>query len=142
MKESILFLLLITLISVPSNSQDSTRHLTLEEAISASVSNNDAMKLSTLDAQISKSKLRQTDALFLPQVNFTYSALVTNNPLQAFGLKLQQGSIKETDFNPTRLNDPPSTRDFSAKVEVQQPLLNLDMHYQRKAVANQVEMHQ
>ena len=131
-----------SLTTYTSLSQDSTRYLTLQEAISAAVSNNDAIKLSTLDEQVARAKFRQTDAMFLPQVDFSYSAVTTNNPMNAFGFKLQQQSIKESDFNPKQLNNPSATSDFSAKFVLQQPLLNLDMRYQRKSSEKQVEVYQ
>lgn len=141
-KPRLLFLFIISLASHDSWSQENAKHLSLQEAITTSVSNNDAIKLSALDVQVARSKFRQTDATVLPQANFTYSAFTTNNPLNAFGLKLQQRSIAATDFDPELLNNPSATPDFSAKFELQQPLLNVDMLYQRKAAAKQVEMYQ
>ena len=141
-KKRLLSLFIVSLISYASRSQDSAIHLSLQEAITASVSNNDAIKLSALDVQVARAKFRQTDAILLPQVNFSYTAVTTNNPLNAFGFKLQQRSITEADFNPKLLNNPSATPDFSAKFELQQPLLNVDMLYQRKGAAKQVEMYQ
>jgi outer membrane protein TolC len=141
-KKRLLSVFIVSLISYTSRSQDSIKHLSLQEAITVSVSNNDAMKLSALDVQIAATKFRQTDAMLLPLANFSYSAFTTNNPLNAFGSKLQQKSITEADFQPKLLNNPSATADFSAKVELQQPLLNVDMLYQRKAAAVQIEMYQ
>ena len=132
----------VSLISGASWSQDGVKHLSLQEAITAAVSNNDAIKLSALDIQVARAKFHQTDAMLLPQANFSYTAVKTNDPLNSFGFKLQQGSIKNADFNPDVLNNPSATTDFSAKLELQQPLLNVDMLYQRKAAAKQVEMYQ
>ena len=108
-------LFIVSLISYLSRSQNSNTHLSLHEAITASVSNNNAIKLSALDVQIAKAKFRQTDAILLPQANFSYTAVTTNNPLNAFGFKLQQRSITAADFNPKLLNNPSVTSDFSAK---------------------------
>ncbi|HEX7902450.1 MAG TPA: TolC family protein [Chitinophagaceae bacterium] len=141
-KKKLLLVFVVSLISCASLAQKSAKHLSLQEAIAASISNNDAIKLSALDVQIASAKFRQTDAIFLPQANFSYSALTTNNPLNAFGFKLQQKSITEADFQPKLLNKPSATPDFSAKFELQQPLLNMDMLYQRKAAIVQVEMYQ
>ncbi len=121
--------------------QDSSKYLGLQEAISAAVSNNSAVKLASLDEEIAKSKYRQTDAIFLPQANFSYTAFSSNNPLNAFGFKLQQKSITAADFNPALLNNPSSTPDFTTKMELQQPLVNVDMIYQRKGAAKQMEMY-
>lgn len=141
-KKTLLLLFIISLISYVSRSQDSTKHLTLQEAIEASASNNNAIKLTALDVQVATAKFRQTDAIFLPQANFSYSAFTTNNPLNAFGFKLQQKSIAAADFDPKLLNDPSATQDFSAKFELQQPLVNLDMFYQRKGAAKQIEVYE
>lgn len=141
-KERLLLFFIVSLISHVSQSQDSVKHLRLQEAITASVTNNNAIRLSALDVQVATSKFRQTDAMLLPQANFSYSAFTTNNPLNAFGFKLQQRSITAADFDPKVLNDPSATQDFSAKFELQQPLLNFDMLYQRKAAAVQIEMYE
>lgn len=133
---------IVSLISYASRSQDSAMHLSLPEAIAAAASNNDAIKLSVLDVQVARAKFRQTDAIHLPVADFSYTAASTNNPLNAFGFKLQQKSITGADFNPHLLNNPSATTDFSARVELQQPLLNVDMLYQRKGAARQVEMYQ
>ena len=141
MKKEML-LLLFVVAGYASRPQDSTIHLSLQEAITASVSNNNAAKLSTLDVEIARAKFRQTDVILLPQANFSYTAITSNNPLIAFGSKLQQKSITAEDFNPHQLNNPSATPDFSGKFELQQPLLNVDMIHQRKGAAKQVEMYQ
>jgi len=143
MKPKMLFAVFIVLLfSSVSLSQSTVKHLSLREAIAAATSNNNAIKLSALDVQVAQTKLRQTDAIFLPQANFSYTAATTTNPLNAFGFKLQQGSITPADFNPELLNNPSATPDFSTKFELHQPLLNVDMLYQRKGAAKQVEMYQ
>jgi outer membrane protein TolC len=129
------------LIYETSVSQSNTSNLTLQDAISSAIANNDAVKFSRLDEQIAKSKLKQTDAIFLPQINLSYTSLATNNPLNAFGFKLQQKSIASTDFDPFKLNHPSSTYDFTSKIELQQPVISLDLLYQRKAAAVQMEMY-
>src|SRR6187402_471272 len=111
MKKEML-LLLFVVAGYASRPQDSTIHLSLQEAITASVSNNNAAKLSTLDVEIARAKFRQTDVILLPQANFSYTAITTNNPLIAFGSKLQQKSITAEDFNPHLLNNPSATPDF------------------------------
>lgn len=142
MKKRKLFSLFIVALPVfNATAQENTKHLGLQEAISASVTNNMAVKLAAADEDIAKTRYRQANAIFLPQVNFSYTALSTNNPLNAFGFKLQQKSISASDFNPALLNDPSATSDFTTKLEIQQPLVNMDMLYQRKAAASQADMY-
>lgn len=141
MKKEVLLLFTSLLVYQLSFTQDSTSFLTLQDAISSAIANNDAVKISSLDEQIAESKLKQTNAIFLPQVNFSFTSFATNNPLNAFGFKLQQKSITAYDFDPVKLNRPSPTYDFTTKLELQQPIINLDLLYQRKAAAVQTEMY-
>ncbi|HVU98051.1 MAG TPA: TolC family protein [Puia sp.] len=140
-KKRLLPLCIVFFISHASRSQDSSRHLSLQEAISASALNNDETKLSQLDEQIARAKFRRTDAIFLPQVEVSYAAVATDNSLNAFGFKLQQRLIDAADFNPKLLNNPSPATDFSAKIEFLQPLVNLDRINERKAAGKQIEMY-
>ena len=76
---------------------------------------------------------RQTNALFLPNITASHTAISTTNPLMAFGSKLNQEILTASDFNPALLNDPAKTQNFATVISVQQPLLNADGLYQRKA---------
>jgi outer membrane protein TolC len=67
--------------------------------------------------------------------------MTTNNPLNAFGFKLQQQSISAGDFNPDQLNHPGGTPDFMARADVQQPLVNMDQLFLRKSAAKEVEVY-
>jgi len=122
--------------------QDSIKLLRLDEAISATLNNNKAIQLAKLDESIAASNYKQTEAIYLPQVGFSYTAMSSNNPLNAFGFKLQQKSITQNDFNPSLLNSPGGTADFTTKLELQQPLINMDLLYKRKAAAKQTELYQ
>ena len=122
--------------------QTNTSPLSLADAISKATQNNRAVNLSKLDEQIAVSNYKQTEAIYLPQVGLSYTAMSTNNPLNAFGFKLQQKSISQGDFIPDLLNHPNGTPDFTTKIEVQQPLINMDMLYMRKGAAMQTELYQ
>lgn len=147
-RKKIIFPLLI-LVSLLSNAystsilaQDSTRYLSLNEAITNSLQNNQSVQLAEMDEKIAGARYKQTEAIYLPQIALSYTAMSTNNPLNAFGFKLQQKSISGSDFNPDLLNHPSGTPDFSTKIDVLQPIVNLDIWYQKKAAATQTEMYQ
>jgi hypothetical protein len=63
-----------------------------------------------------------------------YTAMVSDNPLNAFDIKLQQKNISQADFNPYLLNHPTGTWNFMTGINVQQPLINTDRLYERKSV--------
>ncbi|ANI89186.1 hypothetical protein A9P82_07705 [Arachidicoccus ginsenosidimutans] len=117
-----------------------TQTLQLKDAIASACENNKQVVLVNNDEQIATAKYKQTDAIFLPQVGVSYTALTTNNPLNAFGFKLQQQSIAQSDFQPDLLNHPGNTSNFSAQAMLQQPIFNPDLLYQRKAAKMQIEI--
>jgi outer membrane protein TolC len=140
MKRELRWLLFFSILTTKVLAQD-TLVLTLQNALNATLANNTELLLATLDQEKAIAKFRQTNSLFLPQVNVSYTAIVSNNPLNAFGFKLQQQSITSSDFNPQLLNNPSATQNYTAKAEFNQPLLNVEMLYQRKAAAQEVDVY-
>lgn len=101
--------------------------------------NNISLKISVEDFNQAKAEYQQTNAVFLPNITASYTAISTTNPLMAFGSKLNQEILTQADFNPTLLNNPSQVKNFATKLEIQQPLLNLDGLYQRKAAKSKME---
>lgn len=112
--------------------------LHLSDAVNAALKNNRELTLAAIDESIAANNLRQTDAFFLPRLSFSYTAMRTDNPLNAFGFKLQQQIVTQGDFNPALLNHPGGVSDITTKLDLQQPLLNADLLYKRQAAAAQV----
>ena len=73
-----------------------------------------------------------TNSVFLPGIEASHTGVTTNDPLSSFGFKLKQEIVQQADFDPARLNDPGSNENFGTKIEIQQPLLNLDGIYAEK----------
>ena len=115
--------------------------LTLQEALDAALINNKEIVLAKLEEEGASARFRQTNAVFLPQIKVSYTAMSSNNPLNAFGFQLQQQSITPADFNPDLLNNPSNTQNFMTKAEWQQPILNMDMLYMRKAAHEQTAIY-
>lgn len=137
------FLLLLSLVPFTTvKAQQTPENLGLDDAVAIALKNNRDIQVAELDEKIARARYKQTDAIFFPQAGISYSALTTNNPLNAFGFKLQQRTITQNDFNPGLLNHPSATSDFSARLEVQQPLINSDLIWQRKAAKNEAELYE
>ncbi|WP_276372647.1 TolC family protein [Chryseolinea sp. H1M3-3] len=141
MKKVFPLLLIFTITFSASLLAQDTVLLSLQEALDASLNNNKEIVIARLEEEGASARFNQTNAVFLPQVKLSYTALSTNNPLNAFGFKLQQESIAQSDFNPELLNNPASTQNFMTKAEFQQPLLNMDMLHMRKAAQQQVDVY-
>ena len=82
---------------------------------------------------------RQTNSLLMPSVSVSHTALTTTNPLMAFGFKLNQEQLTAADFNPDLLNNPNQIETFATRLEVVQPLINLDGFLARSAAKLKME---
>lgn len=140
MKRTTIITLSVIWLSLSVQAQ-SHRHITVEDAVNIAVENNSNIKISNLDRKIANADYHQTDAIFLPQVTLGYTALTTNNPLNAFGFLLQQESVTAMDFDPAKLNNPGATQNYGTQVEAKLPLLNQDMIYARKGARAQEEVY-
>lgn len=127
-----------TIVHLSSKGQDAS-YISIGEAVKTAIQNNSHVKMAEWDTKAANANFRQTDAVFLPQVNLDYTAVSTNNPLNAFGFLLQQRVVTAADFDPAKLNNPTASQDYSAKAEVKLPLLNMDMIYARKGAKAQEE---
>ncbi len=107
--------------------------ITKQEALQKVAENNYSIKMSQQDVLAAKGDYNQTNAVLLPTIKLSHTGIATTNPLMAFGSKLNQEILTSADFNPSLLNDPSQIEDFATRIEVQQPLINLDGLYQRKA---------
>ncbi|WP_439480803.1 TolC family protein [Chryseobacterium aquaticum] len=97
------------------------------------LNNNLQVKMAQKEAELADAELLGTRAMYLPNINASYTFSNTNNPLYAFGSRLNQERITMTDFNPDNLNSPKSISNFATKLEIQQPIINMDAVYQKKA---------
>jgi outer membrane protein TolC len=94
---------------------------------------NNKLKIGEQQVLATKGDYNQTNAVFLPNITVSHSGTATTNPLMAFGFKLNREIVRQTDFDPNKLNDPSQIEIFTTKLEVQQPLINVDGIFQRKA---------
>ena len=104
--------------------------------------NNSQLRISQQEFLAARAQYRQTNAVFLPKITASHTGYTTTNPLMAFGTKLNQETVTQSDFDPARLNNPDRIENFATKVEVQQPLLNMDGFYQRAAAKNKMKASQ
>ena len=101
--------------------------------------NNTSIKISKEEFNAAKAEYNQTNAVFLPNITASHTGISTTNPLMAFGSKLNQGILSQNDFNPTLLNDPTTTQNFATIIKLEQPVINLDGFYQRKAAKSKMQ---
>ncbi|MCO5234209.1 MAG: TolC family protein [Chitinophagales bacterium] len=113
--------------------------LDLDKAIESMKLNNTQLKVQQHDVRQSEEEYNGTLSAFLPRVSMNYVGFHTNDPLNAFGFKLQQGRITQMDFHPDLLNDPDGIGHFNTKFSLQQPILNFDIFPARKAIQAKIQ---
>ena len=104
------------------------------EVLEKVTNQNNKLKIGEQEVSSAKGDFNQTNAIFMPNISTSYTGMATNSPLMAFGFKLNQAVVTQEDFNPANLNNPSKTNMFTTTFEVQQPIINIDGVFQRKAV--------
>jgi outer membrane protein TolC len=139
-KKQVLFYLFICSF-LGSKAQSETKSLQLTDAVKLAVNQNRQISLAKKDEKIAQAQFKQTESIWLPQLNLSYTGFLTNQPLSAFGFKLQQAQVQQDDFNPAVLNHPDATGNAMAQLSLQQPIINQDLTYMRKAALKQSEVY-
>lgn len=132
------FVVVSFLLSGISYSQK-TRPISKTEVLTKVTEKNTSIKISGQEFNQARADYRQTHAVFLPNITASYTGMATTNPLMAFGSKLNQEILTQNDFNPALLNNPSQIENYATRFEIQQPLLNIDGIYQRKAAKANME---
>ncbi|WP_421810585.1 TolC family protein [Flagellimonas sp.] len=113
--------------------------ISLDDVLARVQESNASIQVSDQEAKMAKYDYRFSNSVFLPQISVSHTGMATTNPLMAFGSKLNQGILTQADFNPALLNDPDQVENFATVVSVEQPLINMDGFYQRKAAKTTME---
>ena len=142
MKKIKLILILSILIGVGKLQAQDTLPISKNELLQKVIEKNLQIKATEKAFQSARADYRQSNALFLPNINVSHTGISTTNPLMAFGSKLNQEILTASDFNPALLNDPAKTQNFATRIEVQQPLINLDGLYSRQAAKAKMDAFQ
>ena len=110
-----------------------------QEVLSKVSESNTSLKISEQDFNQARADYRQTNAVLLPNISVSHTGIATTNPLMAFGSKLNQEILTQNDFSPALLNDPSQIKNYATKFEIQQPLINVDGMFQRKAAKTKMQ---
>ncbi|MDP3352522.1 MAG: TolC family protein, partial [Flavobacteriaceae bacterium] len=107
--------------------------ITLKEAISNAQEKNRSILIANQQMKSAQADYNKSLGIILPQLNVSYTALATNDPLNAFGFTLQQQQVSMASFDPNALNNPERTNHYVSQIQVLQPLINIDGIFGRKA---------
>ena len=111
-----LFPLKLSAADIPSLTLPS---LTISDAMQLADKQNPRIKAALSQVSAAEHRITQAKSGFLPQVFFTETYNHTNNPMWAFGNRLNQEIITQTDFDPARLNHPDPINNFNSALSVE-----------------------
>ena len=138
MNTKIQFSLVLISLSLGAFAQD-TITISKNELLEKVTDKNLQIKIAEKTLAGAKADYNESNSLFLPKISASHTAMMTTNPLMAFGSKLNQEILTPADFNPALLNDPDKTENYATRIEVLQPLINIDGLYGRKAAKSKME---
>jgi outer membrane protein TolC len=138
MNTKIQFSLVLISLSLGAFAQD-TITISKNELLEKVADKNLQIKIAEKTLAGAKADYNESNSLFLPKISASHTAMMTTNPLMAFGSKLNQEILTPADFNPALLNDPDKTENYATRIEVLQPLINIDGLYGRKAAKSKME---
>ena len=138
MNTKIQFSLVLISLSLGAFAQD-TITISKSELLEKVADKNLQIKIAEKTLAGAKADYNESNSLFLPKISASHTAMMTTNPLMAFGSKLNQEILTPADFNPALLNDPDKTENYATRIEVLQPLINIDGLYGRKAAKSKME---
>lgn len=96
--------------------------LTIDEAIRAAWSTHPLLAASQAGAEAARADAERAGDSRWPTLSLTAKAVRTDEPMMAFGIRLDQGRITQADFDPAKLNDPASIGAVGGGVSLQVPL--------------------
>ena len=119
-------LLCLALLRLPglalSQESSNSSPLSLEEAIRTALEKNPRLTAARFQVDASTAKISQARSGLYPRIDFSESFARTNNPAQAFALRLNQEQITLRDFDPSRLNDPSSINNYASTFSLTMPI--------------------
>ncbi|PIW70124.1 MAG: hypothetical protein COW08_03505 [Ignavibacteriales bacterium CG12_big_fil_rev_8_21_14_0_65_30_8] len=133
-KFAIISLLLIT-INLKAQDAESIK-MSLTDALQLAKEKNFELKLAQAEVDKMSADKNKSLSVFLPQITVSETFTRTNDPLNVFAFKLKQQIITTADFNPAILNNPNEKYNFNTRIDINQPLINLDGFFGRAAAAD------
>lgn len=96
--------------------------LTLAEAVATGLREHPVLRAAGHGVEAAEARVGAARAGFLPRVDFSEGFARSNNPVFAFGTKLDQGRFAPEDFAIDRLNRPDPTSNFQTRLSLTQSL--------------------
>lgn len=135
-KHRINLLLVFTILFSSLGFSQESKMISLDEAIELTRLNNKDLAMKKAEVASAYQEFQKTNSVFLPKIELSETGVQTDNPLNAFGILLQQEIVTAADFNPNTLNSPDAISNWTMQGSFEQPIFNMDGLYGRSASKN------
>jgi outer membrane protein TolC len=112
----------LVVLATASASAAEAQSVTIEEAIRAAWTENPGLRASSAQVEAARAEAARARAGHLPTLSLSARGVRTDQPMMAFGMKLDQARISQADFDPARLNDPDPVGGWGAGASLNLPL--------------------
>jgi len=100
-----------------------TQMLSLRDAMGMALENNNQVKAAAFNFHAASQGINAANSRYLPVIAFEEAFVVSNSPINAFMMKLDEGRFDPADFaTPDLVNKPSARHDFKTVLSIQQPL--------------------
>src|SRR5690242_1923362 len=96
--------------------------LSLKDAVRSAWSRHPALRAAGEQAAAARAEADAARHGTLPTLALAVKAVRTDEPLMAFGIRLDQGQVAAADFDPARLDHPDAATAFGAGATLTQPI--------------------
>lgn len=98
--------------------------LTVAEAVAQALRENPSLAAGAAQVEARRSEARARARAWLPRLSIGGQATATNDPLAAFGMRLQERDVEAEDFDPDRLNSADVIGSLGAFGQIEMPLFS------------------
>lgn len=96
--------------------------LTIDDAIRSAWARHPGLRAAREQSRATRAEAEGAGHGWLPTLALEAKAVRTDEPLMVFGIKLDQGVVQQSDFDPARLNHPDAQTALGAGVSLTQPI--------------------
>lgn len=115
------------------NAADGEQSISLRQAIALVQNQNFEVLMARAQTKLARGQSLEGWQGFLPSISVTEGYMRSNDPVAVFGMKLRQELFAQSDFSIPALNQPDPFTNFATSFNVQQPIINFDALFAKRA---------
>lgn len=112
-------LFLLVMISLSGMGFAQSEPLTVQQAVAIALERNPQRKAALAETRGALASVKEAQSGYFPRLNFSESAIASNDPVFVFGTRLRQNRFTAADFALNQLNNPAAIGNFATRLGLQ-----------------------